>query len=749
MSRFIPPYADVGKGITPSDGAKYWFFESGTSTPKNTYSDEALTTPNANPVISDSNGVFPAIWLESGKYKNRLTDKNDVQSRPDADPIEATAFASDSLQNIDSITALKVFEPALDGHQISLLGHTNPGIGGGAFYYDASDTTSADNNGTIIVTSGGKRWKRQDKGFISPADFGVIGSGDETASLLAALTYASANTVGLIGPPSLTVTITAWTQQDFSYVNISGGFSIKGSTSNSFIKAAPTLIIKDIVFSDFIDVVQRSSITDSAINLLDLEITGCEFSNIERCAHLRATEDAADYVGANVTLKNNKVTSCGSGFTIGYPINNYDIKGNNFKTIGGALTPSSNDVVCIEIGQDTQLDAQENQDQGGGEVSGNIADGISNTTGGETTFIQVFGSDLTVNGNTGKNLTSIAALNTEGIYVKGKRCKVTNNSLVDCGDNEGSIKFKGVPEAAVFTPPAGRIITRDNIVSGNVVEFTGTSTKTRIGIAAVTGNLSVFGNRVINANARGILIGENSDDGFGDNVEVFGNTIVSQNSFNTTSYGILVNAGTNVKVNNNIVDIDGQYAGSVYGIRAINSGFVEGRNFQVNDNTISMLLASDISGDSSNIRGVVIEQASAFKVRDYTVNGNKFDINASTKNVRCISVTSSTAIAEYVTAKNNENLSSSSSGTFNDIVFGSGASPSINKLVTDNLNFTSSTNSYTTTDLNDISDEANTMNKIEGREVFNTSTNRPVYATDAAAAGTWVFSDGTLAHTPV
>lgn len=96
MSRFIQPYADVGKGITPNDGAKYWFYESGTSTPKNTYADEALTIPNTNPVISDGNGVFPDIWLEAGAYKVRLTDKNDVQKNPDAENIQSFAMSSRS-----------------------------------------------------------------------------------------------------------------------------------------------------------------------------------------------------------------------------------------------------------------------------------------------------------------------------------------------------------------------------------------------------------------------------------------------------------------------------------------------------------------------------------------------------------------------------------------------------------------------------------------------------------------------------
>jgi hypothetical protein len=82
---------DVGKGITPSDGSKLSFFETGTSTPKDTFTTEAATTPNANPVIADSNGVFPDIFI-TGTYKVTLTDKNDVQSGfGEADPVEELA----------------------------------------------------------------------------------------------------------------------------------------------------------------------------------------------------------------------------------------------------------------------------------------------------------------------------------------------------------------------------------------------------------------------------------------------------------------------------------------------------------------------------------------------------------------------------------------------------------------------------------------------------------------------------------
>lgn len=188
MSRFIPPFADVGKGISPSDGAKYFFFESGTSTPKNTFSDEALTTPNTNPVISDSNGLFPDIWLESGKYKVRLTDKNDTQKNPDADPIsglsdsistgsELAKIPRNSDLRVDTILGLRNSTPTTNGQQVSLLGYTNPGVGGDSFWYDSSDTTSPDDGINTFVTSGGERWKRINGRLVDSEKVGALGNG--------------------------------------------------------------------------------------------------------------------------------------------------------------------------------------------------------------------------------------------------------------------------------------------------------------------------------------------------------------------------------------------------------------------------------------------------------------------------------------------------------------------------------------------------------------------------------------------
>ena len=60
----------------------------------------------------------------------------------------------------------------------------------------------------------------------------------------------------------------------------------------------------------------------------------------------------------------------------------------------------------------------------------------------------------------------------------------------------------------------------------------------------------------------------------------------------------------------------------------------------------------------------------------------------------------------------------------------------------------SETATDTTTNIEDISNTVNTVGKFEGKQVFNTTTNKPVYAAGSAAADVWVDATGATAHTP-
>lgn len=67
---------DIAGAILP--GSKLFFYTTGTTTPLATYSDQALTTPNANPVVAGADGRFGPIWLQLTSYKVVLKTAADV-----------------------------------------------------------------------------------------------------------------------------------------------------------------------------------------------------------------------------------------------------------------------------------------------------------------------------------------------------------------------------------------------------------------------------------------------------------------------------------------------------------------------------------------------------------------------------------------------------------------------------------------------------------------------------------------------
>lgn len=57
--------------------------------------------------------------------------------------------------------------------------------------------------------------------------------------------------------------------------------------------------------------------------------------------------------------------------------------------------------------------------------------------------------------------------------------------------------------------------------------------------------------------------------------------------------------------------------------------------------------------------------------------------------------------------------------------------------------------SATTAQLESLTSDANTFNKFEGKSLFNTVTNKPVWALGSAAGDVWVDSTGATVHTPI
>jgi len=61
-----------------ASGAKAFFFEANTNTPLTVYTDQALTTPHAFPVVASSRGVLPVIYLPYTDYRVLIRSAADV-----------------------------------------------------------------------------------------------------------------------------------------------------------------------------------------------------------------------------------------------------------------------------------------------------------------------------------------------------------------------------------------------------------------------------------------------------------------------------------------------------------------------------------------------------------------------------------------------------------------------------------------------------------------------------------------------
>jgi hypothetical protein len=90
MATVINPFVAVDGNGNVRANAKLYFYQTGTTTLQNTYADASLSAVNANPVVADSNGLFPAIYLGEAptftSYKGVLKTSADVTVWT-ADPI--------------------------------------------------------------------------------------------------------------------------------------------------------------------------------------------------------------------------------------------------------------------------------------------------------------------------------------------------------------------------------------------------------------------------------------------------------------------------------------------------------------------------------------------------------------------------------------------------------------------------------------------------------------------------------------
>lgn len=86
VSPVVPALSAAG---IPLDGAKWYFYLTGTLTPADTYTTSALSVAHTNPVVAGLDGKFDSIYYDSETlYRGILKDKND-NVIDDIDPINS------------------------------------------------------------------------------------------------------------------------------------------------------------------------------------------------------------------------------------------------------------------------------------------------------------------------------------------------------------------------------------------------------------------------------------------------------------------------------------------------------------------------------------------------------------------------------------------------------------------------------------------------------------------------------------
>jgi hypothetical protein len=77
MPRFIPPQFQFLNALgLPLSGGSLYFYETGTTTPKNVYLDDDFQTPAPNPVPLDAGGFLSVDVFTDGTYKEVLRDSS-------------------------------------------------------------------------------------------------------------------------------------------------------------------------------------------------------------------------------------------------------------------------------------------------------------------------------------------------------------------------------------------------------------------------------------------------------------------------------------------------------------------------------------------------------------------------------------------------------------------------------------------------------------------------------------------------
>jgi microcystin-dependent protein len=86
----------ISSSGSPISGALLYIYQENSSTPVTTYSDFSLSTEQSFPIVADSAGRLPQIWVADGSYRARLTTSAGVEVFDEASVTAIGASSSSS-----------------------------------------------------------------------------------------------------------------------------------------------------------------------------------------------------------------------------------------------------------------------------------------------------------------------------------------------------------------------------------------------------------------------------------------------------------------------------------------------------------------------------------------------------------------------------------------------------------------------------------------------------------------------------
>lgn len=479
------------------DGAKWYFYQTGTTTPQSVYTTAALNIAHSNPVVADAAGKFAPIYFDSTKqYRGVLK----------------TADEGTTIYDIDPINAGVMSQLAASGGS-GLIGFLQSGAG-------AVARTAQD--------------KMRDA--VSVKDFGAVGDGatDDTTALQAALDAASGKTLEFMPGATYKVTGQLLIKGDATKIRGNGAtintyatgeaitFSRVGGTRYPYNIAVDDLSINAYGVGSYAFVVKTSystfkrvSVACPAINVAgrgfvlpgdDANGTGPYYNTFINC-DAQSGSAGTDHVGFSLSAAapNNRAPNANTfiGCRAGQNLKNFVIKGNGnafYNPISEGAGSGSG--ISFSFEGDTAINCVENYIFGAyiesvpTGYSFNAKAGSNFVFGGFTTGISTFINDL---GTGNYYITDLAAWKTPtglkfsatssdanalDYYGEGTWTPTPTNVTV----NSGSPVWEG------FYTRVGNVVTAHIKMSGGNITTIAGSSKVTLPFSASHVEWGTFGN---------------------------------------------------------------------------------------------------------------------------------------------------------------------------------------------------------------------------------------------------------------